>query len=267
MGIVNVTPDSFSGDGLGSDVSAAVAQAERLVADGADIVDVGGESTRPNSERIDASEELRRVLPVVRVLARSLTVPVSIDTCKAAVAERCLDEGAALVNDIWGLRADPEMAPLVARRNVPVVLMHNQRGIAYQDLLADVIRTLRTSLALALAAGVSEQNIIVDPGIGFGKSKEQNLELLHRLPELKVLGRPLLLGTSRKSTIGHVLNLPPDERIEGTAATVALGIAQGTDLVRVHDVREMARVCRMADAVARWRPADPSTDHWLGHTG
>lgn len=267
MGILNVTPDSFSGDGLGNDVAAAMVLAERQVAEGADIVDVGGESTRPHSERIDVADELRRVLPVVERLARGLPVPVSVDTYKAAVAERCLDAGAALVNDVWGLRADPAMAGLVARRKVPVILMHNQQGIAYRDLFGDVIRVLRESIALARQAGVAEEQIIVDPGIGFGKSKEQNLALLHRLEELKVLGRPLLLGTSRKSTIGYVLNLPPEERVEGTAATVALGIAQGVDMVRVHDVREMVRVCRMADAVVRWQPASEPVQHWPGQTG
>jgi dihydropteroate synthase len=267
MGIVNVTPDSFSGDGFGGDVDGAVAQAERLVAEGADIIDVGGESTRPGSERISAAEELARVLPVVQRLARTLPVPVSIDTYKAAVAERCLDAGAALVNDIWGLRADPAMAALIARRRVPVALMHNQRGIAYADLLGDVIRMLRESIALGRRAGIAEERMIVDPGIGFGKSKEQNLELLHRLGELKVLGRPLLLGTSRKSTIGFVLNLPPEERVEGTGATVALGVAQGVDMVRVHDVREMVRICRMADAVVRWQPGANGEQHWPGQTG
>ena len=267
MGIVNVTPNSFSGDGLGDNVAAAVALAQRQVVEGADIVDVGGESTRPRSERVDAVEELRRVLPVVARLARELPVPVSIDTSKAAVAERCLDAGAALVNDIWGLRADPAMADLVARRKVPVILMHNQQGIAYHDLLGDVIRVLRESIALARRAGVAAEQIIVDPGIGFGKSKEQNLEVLYRLAELKVLGRPLLLGTSRKSTIGYVLNLPPEERVEGTAATVALGIAGGADIARVHDVRQMVRVCRMADAVVRWQPASEGVQYWPGQTG
>lgn len=267
MGILNVTPDSFSGDGLGDDVGAAIAQAQRFVAEGADIIDVGGESTRPHSERIDVEEELRRVLPVVERLSRELSVPVSIDTSKAAVAERCLDAGAALVNDIWGLRADAAMADLVARRGVPVILMHNQHGITYRNLMRELIGTLRQSLRLARGAGVPDERIIVDPGIGFGKTKEQNLEVLHRLEELKVLGKPLLLGTSRKSTIGFVLNLPSAQRMEGTAATVALGIAQGADLVRVHDVREMVRVCRMADAVVRWQPAGDETQHWLGQTG
>ncbi|MCL4534452.1 MAG: dihydropteroate synthase [Bacteroidetes bacterium] len=255
MGIVNVTPDSFSGDGLGADVDAALAQARRFVAEGADIVDVGGESTRPGHAPVSVEDELARAIPVVERLAADLPVPVSIDTAKAVVAAQALLAGAVMVNDIWGLRRDREMAGVVARAGVPVVLMHNQEGTAYRDLMGDVAATLQESIDLARGAGVAWENIIVDPGFGFGKTAEHNLEFMARLDELKVLGRPILLGPSRKSTIGRVLDLPVDQRLEGTAAMVALGIANGADIVRVHDVREMVRVCRMTDAVVRdgWR--------------
>ncbi len=267
MGIINVTPDSFSGDGLAGDVEAAVAQAIRFVEEGADILDIGGESTRPGSQPISEEEELSRVMPVLRRLVKEVDVPISIDTYKARVAREALEAGASMVNDVWGLRMDPEMARVVAEYGVPVVIMHNRSqpknavqeerlggryiGIEYRDLMADIIRELEYSLELALEAGVEFEKIIVDPGIGFGKTVEQNLEILRRLGELKVLGRPILLGTSRKSVIGYVLNLPPNERVEGTAATVALGIAAGADIVRVHDVKEMVRVARMTDAIVR----------------
>jgi len=275
MGILNVTPDSFSGDGLiekaGPEdlafVEAAVVQAKQQVDEGADIIDVGGESTRPGSAPVSAEEEKRRVLPVIQRLRAEIDAPISIDTYKAEVAEAALEAGADLVNDVWALRADPDMARLVAERQVPVILMHNRshpkeaaiearlggryQGVQYDDLLADVIRELRESIDTALSAGIAPERIIVDPGIGFGKTVEQNLELLNRLDELKVLGHPILLGPSRKSFIGYTLDLPPDQRVEGTAATVALGIARGADIVRVHDVREMVRVARMSDAVVR----------------
>ena len=270
MGILNVTPDSFSGDGLlaaGDFIGAALAQAERFVEEGADILDVGGESTRPGSAPIPAEEELRRVMPVVERLAREFDVPISIDTYKAEVARRALDAGAHMVNDVWGLRMDPELAGLVAKRGVPVVVMHNRSrpkdavqeerlggryvGVEYEDLMADIIRELRGSVQIALDAGVAWERIIVDPGLGFGKTVEQNLEIMDRLGELKVLGRPILVGTSRKSFIGYTLDLPPEERLEGTAATVALCIARGADIVRVHDVKEMVRVARMTDAIVR----------------
>ncbi|MHB1413618.1 MAG: dihydropteroate synthase [Chloroflexota bacterium] len=253
MGIINATFDSFSGDGLGTDVEAAVAQARRFVEEGADLLDVGGESTRPGHIPIEADEELRRILPVLKAVIASVDVPVSIDTYKAEVAEAAIAEGADMVNDIWGLHKDPRLATVVAQAAVPVVIMHNQDGTEYHDLMADITRSLRESVELALNAGVAEANIIVDPGIGFGKRREHNLEVLARLAELRVLGRPILLGTSRKSTIGYVLNLPPDQRVEGTAATVAIGIANGADIVRVHDVKEMVRVARMSDAIARGR--------------
>ena len=251
MGIVNATPDSFSGDGLEYNVEAAVEQGLRFQAEGADIIDVGGESTRPGSMPVDAEEEVRRVMPVVRGLAASLDIPVSIDTYKSEVARAALDAGASIINDVWGLKHDAEMAVLAAREGVPVVLMHNQVGTDYVDLVPDVIDSLRSSLNLALDAGVSIENVILDPGMGFGKTAEHNLQILRSLQELKSLGRPLLVGMSRKRTIGYVLGLPVDDRVEGTAATVALSIANGADIVRVHDVKAMTRVARMTDAVVR----------------
>ena len=274
MGILNLTPDSFSGDGLlvpaagGTGVAAALAQARRFLAAGADLLDVGGESTRPGSAPVDAAEEARRVVPVIRALqAEFPDVPLSIDTCKAAVAEAALEAGACLVNDVWGLRADPELASVAGRRGAAVVLMHNRSkpasvevrerlgsayvGAEYTDLLADVRRELLESVARARTGGVPDGHILLDPGIGFGKTREQNLELIDRLGEIKSLGFPVLLGPSRKSFIGYTLDLPPDQRVEGTAAAVAVGIARGADLVRVHDVEAMVRVARMTDAIVR----------------
>jgi len=257
VGIVNVTPDSFSGDGVGLDVDAAVALALRLEAEGADVIDVGGESTRPDAEPVSAEEELRRVLPVIERLVQEANVPVSVDTSKAGVAEAALEAGAAMVNDVRGLRGDPQMPGVVARFGVPAVVMHNQRGRPYCELMADIRAGLETSIALAEAAGVPRERLILDPGFGFGWSVGHNLEILRRLPELRSLGRPLLVGTSRKSTIGAVLGLPVEERLFGTAASVAIAIANGADIVRVHDVKEMREVCRFADAVVRgWSPPE-----------
>jgi len=253
MGIINVTPDSFSGDGLGSDVEAAVAQGKRFAAEGADILDVGGESTRPNAERVSAEEELRRVIPVIERLAGEVTVPVSVDTYRYEVAQRALAVGARMINDIWGLGQDPRLADLAAEHKVPMVLMSNQRDRKCPDIVPEVIASLKKSMALAVDRGVPWQNIIVDPGVGFGKTLEQNLEIVRCLEEFMCLNRPILIGTSRKSMIGLVLNLPPDQRLEGTAATVAISIAKGADIVRVHDVAQMVRVCRMSDAVVRGR--------------
>jgi len=266
MGIINVSPDSFSGDGL-SIVEDAVAQGLRFIGEGAHILDVGGESTRPGTQPVSADEELQRVLPVVERLAQLTDVVIAVDTYKARVARACLDAGASLINDVWGCRADPEMGPLLAERGVSMVLMHNRsqpteavetrgigghyKGTQYDNLMADVIRELRECMDMVLRAGVSEEQIVVDPGIGFGKTAEQNLEVLNRVGELKSLGRPILVGPSRKSFIGLTLDLPPEERLEGTAATVSLAIARGADIVRVHDVKEMARVARMTDAVVR----------------
>jgi dihydropteroate synthase len=268
MGILNVTPDSFSHDGLivpgattETTVAAAVERARATVAEGADLLDVGGESTRPGAEHsapLDVATEIARVVPVMRALAEVLPshIILSVDTTKAQVAEAALDAGAALVNDVSGLRHDERMAALVAERGVPVVVMSNLRGQPRRDPLGDVARQLAGSIERALGAGVAWDRIIVDPGIGFGLSVEENLQVLRRLGELRALGRPVLVGTSRKSTIGKVLGgLPEGERVEGTAATVALSIAQGADIVRVHDVRAMVRVARMADAIVRgWAP-------------
>jgi len=251
MGIVNVTPDSFSGDGLSGSVSASLDQARRFVADSANIIDIGGESTRPGSAPIDANEELRRVIPVIERLTKEIDVPVSIDTYRAEVAKRSVEAGAHMINDVWGLKKDPDMAKVAAGCDVPVVITQNQRGSSYVDLIPDLIADLQKSIDMALNAGIKWENIILDPGIGFGKMVEQNLEIVRRLADLKVLKRPILLGTSRKSFIGYALDLPVDERLEGTAATVAIGIANGADIIRVHDVKEMARVAKMSDAVVR----------------
>jgi dihydropteroate synthase len=268
MGILNVTPDSFSRDGLapeGADrervVAAAVEQARRMVADGADMLDIGGESTRPVTEGaapLPEEIERARVIPVIQALAAVLPpeIILSIDTYKASVARTALDAGATLVNDIWGLRADPGMARLIAERGVPVILMSNVRGQPRRDPLSDVTRQLAGSLQMALDAGIAWEKIILDPGFGFGLAGAENLQVLARLSELRALGRPILSGTSRKSHIGLVLGTEVEDRLEGTAATVALAIAQGADIVRVHDVKQMARVARMADAVVRgWSEA------------
>ncbi|MFA5367555.1 MAG: dihydropteroate synthase [Dehalococcoidia bacterium] len=251
MGILNVTADSFSGDGVGSDLEVAMARARRLVEDGADIIDVGGESTRPDSKPITAEEELNRVLPVIKKLSKEIDVPISIDTYKSEVARRALEAGANMINDVWGLRQDPELARVATEYGVPIVITANQRDMQYKDIMAAVVESLVIGMNKALDAGVAWENIIIDPGIGFGKTLEGNLEVLRRLNELKSLGRPILLGTSRKSMIGQVLDLPVEERLEGTAATVALGIANGADIIRVHDVLQMKRVAKMTDAVVR----------------
>jgi dihydropteroate synthase len=254
MGIVNVTPDSFSGDAVGSDVDEAVRVASRMRDDGADIIDVGGESTRPGAEEVTAEEEMSRVLPVIERLSGELDIPVSVDTYKAEVARAALEAGAALVNDVHGFRREPEVARAAAEAGVPAVAMHNQRGREFVDTIGDVVLGLTESLRIGREQGLAEEQVIVDPGFNFGWTEEQALEMLRRLGELRVLGRPVLVGTSRKSTIGAVLDLPVEERLEGTAATVAVSIANGADIVRVHDVREMARVARMTDAIVRgWR--------------
>jgi dihydropteroate synthase len=250
MGVINVSPDSFSGDGLAG-VEAAVAQSYRFVDEGVDILDVGGESTRPNSSPIAVDEELRRVIPVLEKLAGRVGVPLSVDTYKYEVARRAFDAGADMLNDIWGLKKEPRLVELAADRHVPIILMSNQREKPVKNIIPEVISDLKRAIDLALDAGVPWENIIIDPGIGFGKTLEQNLELVRRLDELKVLGRPVLLATSRKSMIGLVLELPLEQRLEGTAATVAIGISKGADMVRVHDVKEMIRVCKMSDAIVR----------------
>lgn len=253
MGIVNFTPDSFSGDGLGNDIDAALSQARRFIEEGADIIDVGGESTRPESAPISADEEAKRVIPLIEKLAKEATVPISIDTYRSEVARRALEAGAAMVNGVWGFQRDEKLPQVAAEWGVPVVITSNQRETAYDEILPEVIASLRKDINLALDAGVAWENIIIDPGIGFGKTVEGNLELIRRLGELRVLGRPILLGTSRKSVIGLVLDLPADQRLEGTAATIAVGIANGADMVRVHDVLQMVRVSKMTDAIVRRR--------------
>ena len=270
MGIVNATPDSFSGAGLMGQadwVAAAVAQAQKFVEEGADIIDIGGESTRPGSTPVTLAEEMARVLPVIEAVRAVTDVTISVDTYRAAVAEAALAAGADWVNDVWGLRMDPAMAGVVAQAGCPVVLMHNRSkpknveqeerlggryiGIEYDDLLSDVRRELNESVELALAAGVQPEQIILDPGIGFGKTVEQNIQLINNLHFFREMGYPLLVGTSRKSFIGYTLDLPPDERVEGTAATVAIAIDRGADIVRVHDVAAMVRVARMTDRIVR----------------
>jgi dihydropteroate synthase len=248
MGIVNVTPDSFSGDGVGDDRDAAVAQGLRMVEEGADLLDVGGESTRPGHVPISAADEIARTQEVVRRLSHESRAPVSIDTYKVEVAEAAVAAGATIVNDIWGLARSPALAELAARLDCALVLMHNQEGTVYAgDLMIEIKRFLGAAVDAALAAGVPRERIIVDPGIGFGKTADQNWEVMRRLEELKELGQPVLVGTSRKSFIGKLLDLPVTERVEGTAATVTASILRGADVVRVHDVREMVRVVRVAD--------------------
>jgi dihydropteroate synthase len=257
MGVVNVTPDSFSGDGLGTDVDAAVRQAVRMVEDGAAIIDVGGESTRPGFAKVTAEEELSRVIPVIDRLGQEIEVPISIDTYKAEVARAALSAGAALVNDVHGFRREPALAAVAVEFGVPAVAMHNQRNRPFRDTIGDIVAGLLESLRIARDQGLTEEQVIVDPGFNFGWTETQALEMLQRLGELRVLGRPILVGTSRKSTIGKVLgDAPVEERLEGTAASVAIAIANGADIVRVHDVTQMARVARLSDAVVRgWTPA------------
>ncbi|OGO53806.1 MAG: dihydropteroate synthase [Chloroflexi bacterium RBG_16_70_13] len=255
MGIVNVTSDSFSGDGLladGDPLAAAVALATSMAEAGADILDIGGESTRPGHAAVSAEDELARVVPVVRAIRAALPdVPISIDTTKPAVAAAAVEAGADLLNDIWGVADDDAVARLAGERRRPIVLMHNRAEARYTTLLPEIVADLQRAIERALRAGVGWDDIIVDPGFGFGKTAEHNLALLRDLGSLAILGRPILLGTSRKSTLGRVLDLPADQRLEGTLATTALAIASGVDVVRVHDVRENVRAARIADAVVR----------------
>ena len=255
MGVINVTPDSFSADGLGGDAGASLELALRFQEEGADFIDIGAESTRPGHLPVPEEEELARLLPPLEAVSARVSIPVSVDTWKSGVARAALESGACIINDVWGLKADPSMAEVVADHGAGLVLMHNQNGHQYNNLLEDITAGLARSVDLALAAGVSLRNLVIDPGFGFGKTADHNLELLNNLRLLKRLELPMLVGTSRKSTIGRILGLPADQRVEGTAATVALSIAAGADIVRVHDVLEMVRVCRMTDAVVRgWRP-------------
>ena len=256
MGILNTTPDSFSDGGLLTSVEAAVEHGERMASEGADIIDIGGESSRPGADPVPAEVEMGRVLPVIQKLAKRIEIPISIDTYKSSVARRALDAGACMVNDISALRSDPDMASVVAEASVPVVLMH-MRGTpknmqldpSYDSLIPSIISFLRTRIQAAVGAGISPNQIIIDPGIGFGKTVAHNLEIIRQLRKFKRLGKPILIGASRKSFIGKVLNLPVGDRVEGTAATIAVAITNGADIVRVHDVKEMARVVRMTDAI------------------
>jgi dihydropteroate synthase len=282
MGILNITPDSFSGDGLlssssapnstpsGESVEGVVEIARHFLAAGVDILDVGGESTRPGSQPVDAWAEKRRVLPVIRAIGAAFPgTLISIDTFKAEVATEALEAGASIINDVWGLRLDLQLAGVAARAAAPVILMHNRSkpanvevrdrlgsaylGAEYEDLMEDVKRELMESVRIARSAGIPDEHIVLDPGIGFGKTIEQNLELINRLDEIRALGFPVLLGASRKSFIGYTLDLPPNQRVEGTAAAIAVGITRGADIVRVHDVEAMSRVVRMTDAIVRTR--------------
>lgn len=274
MGILNITPDSFSGDGLfqqADPLEAAIEQAIRFVNEGADILDIGGESTRPGSLPITVEEELARVLPVVKaVAAAKLDVIISIDTYKSKVARASLEAGADWINDVWALEADPELATVAAEFHAPIILMHNRSkasqailgryvGVEYQNLLEEIKTSLLKSAAFALEKGVLKENIILDPGIGFGKTTEQNLELVNRLDEIRALGYPVLLGPSRKSFIGYTLDLPPEQRLEGTAVAVAIGIMRGADIIRVHDVQSMVRVARMSDAILHAGQTTPTS--------
>ena len=251
MGILNVTPDSFSDGGKFNSIDAALKHAEQMIEEGADIIDVGGESTRPGYKSVDVEEELKRVIPVIKELAMRFDVVISVDTSKAEVAKEALEAGAHIVNDVWAGLASEQMLDTIAAYDAAVVLMHNKRDNEYKDMMAEIVEYLFDAVNRAVSAGIAREKIIIDPGIGFGKNVEQNLEVMRRLGELKSIGCPILLGTSRKSVIGKTLDLPVDERKEGTAATIAYGIAKGVDIVRVHDVEHMKRVCRMTDAIVR----------------
>lgn len=249
MGILNVTPDSFSDGGSYNEVDAAVRHAKEMKNEGAHIIDIGGESTRPGFAKVSVEEEIKRVVPMIQTVSKEVELPISIDTYKAEVAKQAIEAGAHIINDIWGAKAEPEIAEVAAHYDVPIILMHNRDNMSYRNLMADMIADLYDSIKIAKAAGVRDENIILDPGIGFAKTPEQNLEAMRNLEQLNVLGYPVLLGTSRKSFIGHVLDLPVEERLEGTGATVCLGIEKGCEFVRVHDVKEMARMAKMMDAM------------------
>ncbi len=251
MGILNVTPDSFSDGGHYTQPEDAVKHARSLVRDGADMIDIGGESTRPGFKRISVKEELERVIPSLKAVRAAVNVPISIDTYKAEVARQAIEAGADIINDIWGAKKDPDMASVAASYNVPIILMHNRDDPSYTNLIDDIISDLKESVEIALSAGVSRENIILDPGIGFGKTFEQNLAVMRDLEKITSLDYPVLLGTSRKSMIGVALNLPPDERLEGTGATVCLGIEKGCQIVRVHDVKPISRMAKMMDAMLK----------------
>jgi len=257
MGIINMTPDSFAGDGLGTSVAAAVEQARNFTVAGADLIDIGGQSTRPGSEQISIAEERDRVIPTIEAIREEVDVPISVDSSVAQVAEQALEAGAEMINDVYALRGE-QMAELAAEAGVPVIIMHMQgtprdmqNNPHYEDVISEIYDFLAQRIRAAVAAGIEEQQIIVDPGFGFGKTVDHNLEILRRLCEFRGLGRPVLIGTSRKSTIGKVLDKPVEERLWGTAATCAVAIANGANIIRVHDVSQMAQVAQMTDAIMR----------------
>lgn len=249
MGILNVTPDSFSDGGQYNEIDAAVARAKQMVELGAHVIDIGAESTRPGAKKVSAEEEIKRAVPIIRAVSEAVDVPISIDTYKSEVAKQALEAGASIINDVWGAKADSKMAQVAADYGVPIILMHNRENTDYGDIIEDMITDLKESIAICKAAGVSDEQIMIDPGIGFAKTYEDNLEVMRRLDELHVLGYPILLATSRKSFIAKTLDLPVDERVEGTGASICLGIAKGCQMIRVHDVLEMARMVKMMDAM------------------
>lgn len=251
MGIINATPDSFSDGGNYDCIETAVKRAWEMIEEGADIIDVGGESTRPGHIPVNETDEISRVLPIIEILSKEVRVPISIDTSKSVVAQAALKAGANIVNDVWGLQKDSEMAKVISRFDAGVIMMHNQTDKVYSDLMVDIKRFLKISIETAQAAGIKKECMAIDPGVGFGKTLHHNLEVIRRISELIELNLPVLLGTSRKSMIGNILNLPINERVEGTAVTVTLGIAGGVDIVRVHDVKEIARTVKMTDAIIR----------------
>jgi dihydropteroate synthase len=256
MGIINVTPDSFSGDGTSFDLEASIIKAKEFVEFGVDVLDIGGESSRPSGiydsvKPINIDEELERVIPVIEAIRSITDIPISIDTWKSRVAKEAINSGASIVNDIWGLKKDSDMASIIAQSHVAIVLTHNGTSIQYDNVVKETVSEIKTMIELAINSGISKDQIIVDPGFGFGKNPVQNLEILNHLDEYKKIGLPVLIGTSRKSTIGYVLGLPVDKRLEGTAATVAIAISKKVDIVRVHDVDEMIKVAKMSDAIIR----------------
>lgn len=251
MGILNVTPDSFSDGGKFNEIDAAVNQARKLIEDGADIIDIGGESTRPGAEYVTEEEEIKRVVPIIKAIKEKLDVTISIDTYKARTAEESIKAGADIINDIWGAKYDKNMAKIAAKYNTPIILMHNRENKPYENLMEDVVRDLQESIDIALKAGVKKENIILDPGIGFSKTYEENLIVMNNCEIIKKLGYPMLLGTSRKSMIGLTLNLPVNERVEGTLATSVMGIIKGFEFIRVHDVLENKRVAIMTDTILK----------------
>ena len=249
MGIVNITPDSFSDGGKYNTVEAAVSHAKQLVAEGAKIIDIGGESTRPGFIKVEVEDEIKRVVPIIEALSAEIDVPISIDTYKSEVAEAAVKAGASIINDVWGAKYDPKIADVAAKYQVPIILMHNRNDRNYYDLMSDIVLDLAESIQIAKKAGVSDDLIILDPGIGFAKTPEQNLQVMNALEQIKALNYPLLLGTSKKSFIGEVLGLEVNERLEGTGATVCLGISKGCEIVRVHDVSQILRMTKMMDAM------------------